>query len=186
MNPNIERRSSSGEKGCWDKIMEYRYEASMPKYITRIFHYSTYNEEVSANLVYMQMIFFVMVAHESCIQRIIVEQLKRCNDAKRLDFFQNVFIQQARLYIKLLFEYPFTEDNAKYALTIVASEIRIAWSLQLDVKYRLTRDTEKLTIQRDIQIAKDNKLAQTKLKEKTGRKKRRRSTAVEEEKEEGE
>ncbi len=175
MNPSKGGDLTAGQKGCWDKIMEYRYISSMPTYITRIFHYAVYDEQASKNLVYMQLIFFVMVAHEACIQRIIVEQLKRCGDTRRLDFFQNVFIQQARLYIKLLFEYPFTRENAKYVLVMVATELRIAWSLQLDVKYKLTRETEKLTIQRDIQTAKDNKLAQAKLKEKTGRRKRRRA-----------
>lgn len=163
-----------GEKGCWDKIMEYRYEPFMPKYITRLFHYVIYNERASSDLVYMHVLFFVMIAHEYCIQRVIIKQLERSENYDRLSFFQNVFIQQARLYIQLLFEYPYTEENSKYALTIVASELRVAWSLQLDIKYKLTRDTEKLTIQRDIEMAKKNKLA-AKHKEKTGRKKRRRS-----------
>ena len=170
----VMRCKKSQKFGCWDKIMVLKYEKCMPKHTSEQFRFAVYDDRASQNLVYMHLLFFVMMAYEPCVQTIIVRQLKRVDDVDRLNFFQNVFIQQARLYIDLLFVYSYTEENAKYVLTIITTELRSSWALQLDWKYVLTRDAEKRSIQRDIQIAKENKLAQAKMKQKTGRKKRRK------------
>lgn len=175
MYKDLEKRAPPGQEGCWDKIMKHKYKPYMPKYVTRRFHALVYDEEISQDLVYMHIIFFVMVAREPSVQTIIAKQLQRAGDHDRLHFFQNVFIQQARLYTNILFEYSHTPDNAKCALVMVTTELCMAWALQDSWKYEISREATKLAIQQDIQAAKDNKLAQAQLKVKTGRKKRRKT-----------
>lgn len=167
--------------GFWEKILEHRYEKCMPRYVSRLFTFAVRGEHASSDLVYTHALFYAMVAYEPSVQNVIVKQLERARQFERLTFFRKVFVRQAKQYLDIMYNHPYTPDNTKCLLVIVVAELRVAWYTQSDYKYKLTREAEKQAIKDDIEQNKANKLAQAQMKQKTGRKKRRKPHAEEDE-----